>query len=760
MPKYTHPRVFISYSHDSDDHCERVLALAKQLRLNGVDARLDQFETCPPHGWPLWCAHQILDANFVLLICTETYRKRFLGLEEFGKGKGVKWEGKVIHNALYYEELNTGFIPIVFSPDDVKHIPETVRETSWYTVSTISRSDSAYANLLNRITNDSLGLPPLDVPAPTQHFRQRDDTSILTEEVWTSSQQIIDKLDELRWKHEEHERKSRQRHRVQLRALSLGVALIVLCVIAGSYWNFQSQERLVTDPVILRAKLGEKIETSFQEKLATLKSNNAKPAEINELSRWRDQAVARLDESVRFIHTAADDLKAPLIREATRQLQERGVDSAMEYLDAALDGEMERHKELTRQFAETYLFKAGLSYARLDLNAAVNATEKAIDLDPAWWRSHNRRGQLALDLAQWTIAERSFEQADKLVHEEEDRATVLSNLASLLQLTNRLADAEPMRRRVLQVFEKSLDPDHPIVATSLNNLAELLRDTGRFAEAEPMYWRALNIDEKCFGPGHPNVARDLNNLAGLLQATGRLGEAEPMFRRALDIDEKTFGPDHPEVAAKLNNLAGLLYDTNRLAEAEPMFRRALVIDEKTFGPDHPDVARDLNNLAGLFRATSRIAEAEPMLQRALDIDEKCYGPEHPYVAIRLNHLAELLYTTKRFSEAEPMFRRALAIDESFYGPEHLEVATTLNNLAVLLQTTNNLTEAELLSRRHIDILLNFACTSGHEHPHLRAAFENYAGLLTAIGRSNDEIRDQLDAIAKPYGIDIPAQLQE
>ena len=30
------PRVFISYSHDSDEHRERVLALANRLRSDGV----------------------------------------------------------------------------------------------------------------------------------------------------------------------------------------------------------------------------------------------------------------------------------------------------------------------------------------------------------------------------------------------------------------------------------------------------------------------------------------------------------------------------------------------------------------------------------------------------------------------------------------------------------------------------------------------------------------------------------------------------
>ena len=59
----------------------------------------------------------------------------------------------------------------------------------------------------------------------------------------------------------------------------------------------------------------------------------------------------------------------------------------------------------------------------------------------------------------------------------------------------------------------------------------------------------LAIDEKSLGPDHPIVARDLNDLADLQQATNRLADAEPLYRRALAIYEKSFGPDHPNVAA-------------------------------------------------------------------------------------------------------------------------------------------------------------------------------------------------------------------
>lgn len=84
------PRVFVSYSHDSPEHRKRILGLSERLRQDGVLTVLDQYVIgTPQEGWPRWMLNQLDQANFILLICTETYYRRFRGYEEPGKGKGA-----------------------------------------------------------------------------------------------------------------------------------------------------------------------------------------------------------------------------------------------------------------------------------------------------------------------------------------------------------------------------------------------------------------------------------------------------------------------------------------------------------------------------------------------------------------------------------------------------------------------------------------------------------------------------------------------
>lgn len=148
--KTDNPKIFISYSHDSKEHEDRVWQLSNHLRDEGIDCNIDQYETSPPEGWPQWMVNQIEEAEFVLVVCTETYERRFEGKEEAGKGLGGKWEGAVITQELYTKAKNTKFIPVVFSHSDVTYIPVVLRGATHYKVNIQDDYDALYGRLTNQ----------------------------------------------------------------------------------------------------------------------------------------------------------------------------------------------------------------------------------------------------------------------------------------------------------------------------------------------------------------------------------------------------------------------------------------------------------------------------------------------------------------------------------------------------------------------------------------------------------------------------------
>ena len=155
-----HKFAFISYTHDCDvwdkkgqdplTHKKRVSTLEKKLHSEGVLCIFDQQIDSPPETWPRWMMNKIEDAGYVLVVCTETYNRRFRGKEEPDRGKGGQWEGGVITQILYDDNgKNEKFIPVIFEKSDEQFIPLPLRGATYYDVST----DEGYNALYYRLTN-------------------------------------------------------------------------------------------------------------------------------------------------------------------------------------------------------------------------------------------------------------------------------------------------------------------------------------------------------------------------------------------------------------------------------------------------------------------------------------------------------------------------------------------------------------------------------------------------------------------------------
>ena len=136
--------VFISYSHDSDAHRGLVAGLADRLRDDGFEARIDQhINGTPRQTWPRWMMDEIETADFVLVVCTETYYRRFRGHEAPSLGQGVDWEGALISQEIYdAKHLTTKFVPVLLSEDVRGFIPEPLRGVTDYVVTDPNRYEA------------------------------------------------------------------------------------------------------------------------------------------------------------------------------------------------------------------------------------------------------------------------------------------------------------------------------------------------------------------------------------------------------------------------------------------------------------------------------------------------------------------------------------------------------------------------------------------------------------------------------------------
>ncbi len=103
-----HPKVFISYSHDTPEHRRWVSELSAKLHRKGVNIILDQWELRPGDDVTQFMERGIRNSDQVLVICTDSYVRK----ANAGEG-GVGYEAMIITRKLA-EDLGTNkFIPII-----------------------------------------------------------------------------------------------------------------------------------------------------------------------------------------------------------------------------------------------------------------------------------------------------------------------------------------------------------------------------------------------------------------------------------------------------------------------------------------------------------------------------------------------------------------------------------------------------------------------------------------------------------------------
>jgi tetratricopeptide (TPR) repeat protein len=759
------PKVFISYSHDSPEHEERVLALAERLRKDGVDAQLDQYVAgTPPEGWPRWMLNQLDWAEFVLVVCTETYYRRFRGHEVPGSGRGVDWEGQLITTKIYNaKSKTTKFAPVFFASQDEQLIPEPVSGLTHYLLSSENNYANLYAFLTRQadVTPGELGpletlarnpVEPLSFDVSDMSARHLPLSNIPERNpFFTGRKPMLAQLQEALG----------ARRRTALSGLggmgktqtALEYAYRHLAEYDHAFWvSADSREALVSGYATVAGLLklpesGAKDQTLAVDAVKRWLSSNHRWLLI--LDNADDIGMARafipLAKNGHVLLTTRTQTAGSIARRV--EIQEMETEEGALFLlrratyiaeAAPLDEATEADQATATEIA-TQL--DGLPLALDQAGAYVEETDCGLSGYLNLYRSHalRRRGGLPSDHADpvattWALSFENIEKASPpaaellrfcaFLHPDGIPEEVFSEGAAELGpvLVPVGSDAFSLNSAISEILKYSLLRRDPNASTlEIHRLVQSALKQG-MDETTQRLWaeRAVRAVNLAFPEVEFSTWAVCERLLPQAHACAEL------------INQWVF--EFPEVAGLLNRAGGYLSERGRYTDTAPLYQRALAIREKALGSEHPDVATSLSNVAALYNTHGQYAKAAPLYQRALTIQEKALGPQHPDVATSLHNLAVLYKTQGQYATAEPLLERALAIREKALGPEHPDVATSLHNLAVLYHNQTQYAKAEPLYRRALAIREK---ALGPEHPGVTPSLVNYAALLRNMGRSEE-----------------------
>lgn len=150
------PKLFISYSHDNENHKRWVLKLATDLRQHlGVDVTLDQWDLRIGGDLSLFMEQGLSDATLVLCICSEEYvKKANAGI------RGTGYERMIMVQSMLSDTNANYIIPIVRNNSSENKMPRFLG-TKYYIDFT---DDASYLDRLSelaaRIYNEDISKKP------------------------------------------------------------------------------------------------------------------------------------------------------------------------------------------------------------------------------------------------------------------------------------------------------------------------------------------------------------------------------------------------------------------------------------------------------------------------------------------------------------------------------------------------------------------------------------------------------------------------
>jgi tetratricopeptide (TPR) repeat protein/predicted Ser/Thr protein kinase len=279
------------------------------------------------------------------------------------------------------------------------------------------------------------------------------------------------------------------------------------------------------------------------------------------------------------------------------------------------------------------------------------------------------------------VAKTGIAAADRLTHDAEVLASLLSARGTAYRRQGRYEEARAALHEALELAENELGSEHPRTAVALVNLANVDAQMGKHAQAREGYRRAIAIQERVYGSTHPVVANTMSNLAIASSLAGDHDEAAELAADALALSEAARGSQHAEVVRMRSNLGVMYAQAGRYADALAVHERALAARRRAHGDDHPDVAESLNNVGQALFELGRLDEADAVLRDAYEVGARISGATHPSVLTTRYNQARAALGRGAPELAVTILDELIAARIEVLGPEHPHVASTLFELA-------------------------------------------------------------------------------
>jgi tetratricopeptide (TPR) repeat protein len=309
-------------------------------------------------------------------------------------------------------------------------------------------------------------------------------------------------------------------------------------------------------------------------------------------------------------------------------------------------------------------------------------------------------------------------------------ATSYGNIGTVYRNMGDYTKAVSFLQKDIGIREKTLPPDDPSLATSYNNIGGVYDNMGEYSKALSFYEKALKIRQKNLPPNHPDFAQSYNNIGEVYRNMGEYSKALSFFEKALEIRQKTLPPNHPLLATSYNNIATVYMNMGEYSKALSFYEKDLEISQKTLPRNHPDLATSYNNIGGVYMNMGEYSKALSFYEKDLEISQKTLPPNHPSLATSYNNIATVYMNMGEYSKALSFYEKALEIKQKTLPPNHPSLATSYNNIGEVYRNMGEYSKALSFYEKALEI---YQKTLPPNHPLLATSYNNIGEVYRNMG---------------------------
>lgn len=314
-------------------------------------------------------------------------------------------------------------------------------------------------------------------------------------------------------------------------------------------------------------------------------------------------------------------------------------------------------------------------------------------------------GDLGRDVTVRDAVDRSAERIEGAFEDDpEIEAAVRQTLGLTYRSLSEMDKAVFHFRRAVELYKQAEGPEGLGTLEAMNLLGGALRsrkyEDGDVAEAESIRRTVLETRKRIQGLDHPDTLTAMGNLGNVLSTAGREHEAIALFEAALAGHRELFGAESPAAITDRHNIVASLLNIGDVARAEQEIGKLYELTKEWTDPDSLHVR---NTYAGALRDSGMLEQARAMYEQTLDLRNELLGPLHQHTLSTLRQTTRLLLEMEDFESALPLLEEQLRRHDEAVGFDAGQTLEARENLAITLEALKRYDDAEKILRKSYEI---------------------------------------------------------